>query len=74
MRPSEESPQLMELYTELTGIADLDENGILEFMKAQARGGSEYSEDFFRLLKNAFDSTSQMMFKSQILQGAGKIW
>lgn len=66
------NPALMELYTELTGIADLDENGILEFMKAQARGGSVYSEDFFRLLKNAFDSTSQMMFKSQILQAAGR--
>ena len=42
------NPALMELYTELTGIADLDENGILEFMKAQARGGSEYSEDLLQ--------------------------
>lgn len=63
---------LMELYTELTSITDLDENGILEFMKAQAMGGSEYSEDFFRLLKNAFDSTSQMTFKSRILQATGR--
>lgn len=63
---------LMELYTELMSATPMNEAELLAFLKAQSKGGTEYSEAFFQFLKQTMDSSNQVRFKSQILQAAGR--